>query len=148
VNLPVAPGTGDVAWLETFRGRVPPLVERFAPDVLVTQLGCDTHATDPLAHLALTTYAYDATAAALHELAHESAGGRWVATGGGGYRWAEVVPRAWTIAFAEMAGASLPDELPAAWVERAETQLRGAVPSTLRDLSHRDGEPRGGEPFT
>ena len=28
-------------------------------------------------------------AAVLHELAHSAAGGRWVATGGGGYRWAQ-----------------------------------------------------------
>ena len=50
-------------------------------------------------------------AAILHELAHEAAGGRWVATGGGGYQWARVVPRAWTIAFAEMAEVELADEL-------------------------------------
>ena len=42
----------------------------------------------------------------LHELAHEAAAGRWVATGGGGYQWATVVPRAWTLYFAEMAGAT------------------------------------------
>ncbi|HEY7201929.1 MAG TPA: hypothetical protein VIC57_17035, partial [Candidatus Dormibacteraeota bacterium] len=28
--------------------------------------------------------------------------GRWVATGGGGYAVREVVPRAWTLLFAEM----------------------------------------------
>ena len=33
---------------------------------------------------------------ALHDLAHEVAGGRWVATGGGGYALVDVVPRAWT----------------------------------------------------
>ena len=37
-----------------------------------------------------------------HELAHELCGGRWVALGGGGYAVREVVPRAWTIFFAEM----------------------------------------------
>ena len=71
--------------------------------MLVTQLGCDTHHSDPLAHLQLTTNAYRETAKRLHGLAHEAAGGRWVATGGGGYQWARVVPRAWTIYFAEMA---------------------------------------------
>ncbi len=103
VNLPLPPFTGDDAWLDAFRSVVPPLVRRFAPDVLVTQLGCDTHATDPLAQMLLTTRAYRETAAELHALAHDAAGGRWVATGGGGYQWARVVPRAWTIAFAEMA---------------------------------------------
>jgi acetoin utilization protein AcuC len=108
-------------------------VRAFRPDALVTQLGCDTHATDPLAHLGLTTRAYRKTAVALHELAHDAAGGRWVATGGGGYQWARVVPRAWTIYVTEMCGVAVPDELPRDWVERAESELGGRVPDTLSD---------------
>jgi acetoin utilization protein AcuC len=133
VNAPLPPGTGDDAWLDAFRSIVPPVIRRFRPDVLVTQLGCDTHVTDPLAQLELTTHAYRETARELHGLAHEAAGGRWVATGGGGYEWARVVPRAWTLYFAEMAGAELPDELPEAWIENAETRLRAAVPATLSE---------------
>ena len=137
VNLPLAPGTSDEGWLEAFRTVVPSIVRGFAPDVLVTQLGCDTHASDPLAHLGLTTQAYRQTAALLHELAHDATAGRWVATGGGGYQWATVVPRAWTIYFAEMAGATLPDELPEAWIERAEFELRAEVPATLSEPAAR-----------
>jgi acetoin utilization deacetylase AcuC-like enzyme len=37
-----------------------------------------------------------------HELAHELCDGRWLALGGGGYAVREVVPRAWTLFFAEM----------------------------------------------
>jgi acetoin utilization protein AcuC len=133
VNVPLHPGTGDDAWLEAFREVVPPLVRRWAPDVLVTQLGCDTHATDPLAHLRLTTAAYREAAKLLHELAHEAAGGRWVATGGGGYQWARVVPRAWTLYFAEMADAQLEDHLPESWLEHVEFQLRGEVPVTFSE---------------
>jgi acetoin utilization protein AcuC len=135
VNLPLEPLTGDEGWLEVFREVVPGRVRAFRPDVLVTQLGCDTHATDPLAHLRLTTRAYREAAKILHGLAHEAAGGRWLATGGGGYQWARVVPRAWTIAFAEMAGAldDLPDELPEAWIEEAERRLRAPVPLTLSE---------------
>jgi acetoin utilization protein AcuC len=135
VNVPLPPGTGDEGWLRAFSAIVPPLVRRFRPDVLVTQLGCDTHDTDPLAHLRLTTRAYREAAAMLHALAHEVTSGRWVATGGGGYQWATVVPRAWTIAFAEMAGAAgdLPDALPPAWVAHAEGRLGGPVPETLSE---------------
>ena len=133
INLPLDPGTGDDDWLEAFLHVVPPAVKAFEPDVLVTQLGCDTHASDPLAHLRLTTATYRATARILHELAHEAAAGRWVATGGGGYQWASVVPRAWTIAFAEMAGAELADELPAGWVERASSISGALVPTTLSE---------------
>jgi acetoin utilization protein AcuC len=133
VNVPLHPGTGDEAWLQAFREIVPPLVRRWKPDVLVTQLGCDTHASDPLAHLRLTTAAYRETAKMLHELAHETAGGRWLATGGGGYQFARVVPRAWTLYFAEMAEAELSDALPESWIEHVEFQVRGEVPVTFTE---------------
>lgn len=132
-NVPLSPGTADSGWLAAFREEVVPTVRSFGPDVLVTQLGCDTHESDPLAHLRLTTDTYRVTAELLHELAHGAAAGRWIATGGGGYQWARVVPRAWTIYFSEMAGVSVPDELPAAWIERAEAALGDAVPPTLSD---------------
>ncbi len=133
VNVPLHPGTGDEAWLEAFREVVPPLVRRWKPDVLVTQLGCDTHATDPLAHLRLTTRAYREAAKMLHGLAHDAAGGRWLATGGGGYQWATVVPRAWTLYFAEMVDVELPDHLPESWIEKVEFRLRAEVPATFSE---------------
>ena len=133
VNIPLPPFTGDDLWLRAFQEIVPPLVESWKPEVLVTQLGCDSHHTDPLANLMLTTAAYRRVAGILHDLAHRAAGGRWVATGGGGYQWARVVPRAWTIYFAEMAGADVPDQLPEAWVEAAAAEAGADVPSTLSD---------------
>jgi acetoin utilization protein AcuC len=135
VNVPLEPLTGDDAWLAAFREVVPARVRAFRPDVLVTQLGCDTHVTDPLAHLRLTTRSYREAAKIVHGLAHEVAGGRWVATGGGGYQWARVVPRAWTIWFAEMADSldELPDRLPDGWIEEAERRSGGPVPATLSE---------------
>ncbi len=143
VNVPLPPGTGDRAWLRAFEEVVPPLLRAFRPTVLVTQLGCDTHATDPIAHLRLTTNAYRETARRLHALAHEAAEGRWVATGGGGYQWARVVPRAWTLYFAEMAGAELPDHLPESFIEQVEFQLRAEVPTTFSEdpLPEREPDP-------
>ncbi len=133
INVPLPEFTGDDAWLEAFRTVVPPAVRAFGPDALVTQLGCDTHHLDPLAQMQLTTRAYGEAAEELHALAHDAAGGRWVATGGGGYQWARVVPRAWTIYFAEMAGAKIDDALPEAWIETAELRLRAEVPATLSE---------------
>jgi len=127
VNVPLAPQTSGVVWLEAFDAVVEPLVRAFQPDVLVTQLGCDTHATDPLAHLALTLDDMAAIYARLHTLAHEAADGRWVATGGGGYQLVSVVPRAWTLAFSEMAGSRLPIETPMPWRELVVART-GAVP--------------------
>ena len=135
INVPLPANTGDDAWLEALTTIVPRAVAGFAPDVLVTQLGCDTHATDPLAQLRLTTRSYMEAAAVLHQLAHDAAYGRWVATGGGGYQWARVVPRAWTLYFAEMANATadLPDELPPAWVETASRRAGESVPTMFSE---------------
>jgi acetoin utilization protein AcuC len=133
VNVPLHPGTTDEAWLAAFDAVVPPILRAFGPKVLVTQLGCDTHVTDPLAHLRLTTRAYRETASRLHALAHEVAEGRWIATGGGGYQWATVVPRAWTLYFAEMCGAELPDHLPEGWIEAIEFEIRRECPTSFTD---------------
>lgn len=115
VNVALPPLTGDDAYQEAFDSIVPPLIESFKPSILVTQLGCDTHATDPLAHLALTTRTYRFLANAFHDLAHRVTGGRWLAVGGGGYQIYTVVPRAWTIYAATLAGVPLPERTPEAW---------------------------------
>ena len=133
INVPLPPFTGEGLWLQAFREIAVPLVEAWQPGVLVTQLGCDTHHSDPLANLMLTTRGYRETAKELHDLAHRAAGGKWLAVGGGGYQWASVVPRAWTIYFGEMAGVSLPDEVPPAWREQAVELGGPSVPATLSE---------------
>jgi acetoin utilization protein AcuC len=143
VNVPLPPYASDEGWLTAFREVVPPLVEGWRPDVLVTQLGCDTHHTDPLAHLALSTRAYREAAGILHGLAHGAAGGRWLATGGGGYQWARVVPRAWTIYFAEMAEREIPDEIPESWLELAQAEAGAPVPDRLSEEPPGDGRDSG-----
>lgn len=101
-NLPLEPFTWDEPWLAAFEAVVPPLLREFRPTVLVTQDGCDSHMLDPLAHLQTSTAIWPLVGRRFHELAHELCGGRWVATGGGGYAIEQVVPRAWTLLFAEM----------------------------------------------
>ena len=133
VNVPLPPYTHDDAYKAAFERVVPPLIESFKPDVLFTQLGCDTHATDPLAHLALTTGSYRYLARAFHTLAHGESGGRWIATGGGGYQVYAVVPRAWTIYFAEISGGELPPEVPAAWIDLARSAGAGELPPAFDD---------------
>ncbi len=106
VNIPLPPRTGDECYLWAFREVVPPLLERFDADIVVTQLGVDTHYKDPLAQLTLTTHGQEQLFRILSELAP-----RWLALGGGGYAL-DVVPRAWTIAFGVMSGQTFPDEMP------------------------------------
>lgn len=142
LNVPLAPSTPGSVWLDAFEQVVPPALDAFRPEVIVTQLGCDTHVTDPLAHLALTTDDYVVAARRLHELAHEHADGRWVAMGGGGYQLASVVPRAWTIYFAELIGAELPHEVPWEWLHEAEERCRQRPPSLFLDGPVRLSEDR------
>ncbi len=133
VNIPLLPGTSGEVWLGAFDAVAEPLLRAFAPDVLVTQLGCDTHVHDPLAHLALRVDDQALIASRLHALAHELCEGRWIATGGGGYRPVEVVPRAWTAAFAEMVDEPLPVEVPLLWRDLAASFGRGVAPTTFGD---------------
>ncbi len=104
----------------------------FEPDVIVTQDGADPHHADPLAHLQVTMPSFPRAYRSLHQLAREAAGGRWVALGGGGYTY-DVVPRAWTLLFAEMLDAELDDEIPESWWSAAEELVGAPLPRRLSD---------------
>ncbi len=118
VNVPLQPGTSDSSWLEAVELVVPPLARAFRPTILVSQHGSDSHALDPLAHLRLTTGAMSEAARMLDRLAHEHTGGRWLATGGGGYDVYRVVPRAWSLVWLAQAHADVPPRTPDDWRER------------------------------
>ncbi len=107
VNVPLYPHTGDDTYLWAFQEVVPPLVTAFKPDVLVTQLGIDTHVLDPITHLRLTVQGYTRV---VQELAQLSPG-KWLALGGGGYNIGAVM-RAWTRAYGVMLEHEWPQELP------------------------------------
>jgi acetoin utilization protein AcuC len=114
-NVPLMPLTGEADYLWALEEVVPQLAEAFRPQLLLTQLGADTHYGDPLANLGLTMPAYPRMARILHETADRFSEGRWVATGGGGYQAETVVPRVWTIHFAEMCGR--PELIPREWLD-------------------------------
>ncbi len=118
VNVPLEPFTEDDSYIEVINSLLQPLVTSFAPDLIISQHGCDTHAWDPLTHLKLTLRSIDAQAKLAHQLAHTYCQGRWVAVGGGGYDLYRVVPRAWSMLWAEMSDQKLPEELPEEWVAR------------------------------
>jgi acetoin utilization protein AcuC len=139
VNVALPPGIGDDRWLRAFDAVVPPLLEHFDPEVLVTQHGCDSHFLDPLAHMALSVDAQRTSYEMLHDLAHRYAGGRWVATGGGGYEVVDVVPRAWTHLLAIAAHVPLDPkaETPVGWRDYVAERLGRIGPRHLGD--GRDG---------
>jgi acetoin utilization protein AcuC len=109
VNVPLWPDADDEVFTACFDAVVPPLLEAFGPDFVVTQLGVDSFWRDPLASLNLTTRGFEHALVRLRELCRE----RWIALGGGGYDVLNVA-RAWTLAWAVMRGQEdeLPERLP------------------------------------
>lgn len=125
INVALPPGTDDAGWLRAFHAVVPPALRAFRPEVLVTQCGADTYRHDPLADLRVSVDGQRATYLALRSLADELCGGRWVATGGGGYALIEGVPRAWAHLLATVTGEALPPETltTKAWRDLAQQRL-------------------------
>ena len=135
VNVALRAGTGDAGWLRAFDAIVPPLLTAFRPEILVSQHGCDSHFLDPLAHLELSIDGQRRAHAALHKLAHETAGGRWLLTGGGGYELVQVVPRTWTHLISEAAGRPLDPqrETPPEWREYTRARTDISAPERMTD---------------
>lgn len=136
VNVALPAGTGDEGWLRAFHAVVPELLADFAPQVLVSQHGADTHVEDPLAHLAVSLDAQRAVQAACHDLAHECAeGGRWLALGGGGYAVTDVVPRSWTHLVGIAAHRPVAPEtvLPSSWRDEVYARTRCVAPGRMTD---------------
>ncbi len=134
-NVALPAGTGDAGWLRAFYAIVPPLVRQFRPQVLVSQHGCDSHRLDPLAHFDLSVDAMHVAYIAMHQLAHETAAGRWVLVGGGGYALVQVVPRAWTHLLAEAADRPVDPgaPIPQAWREYAQARTGEPAPEWMTD---------------
>jgi len=137
VNVPLEPGTGERPWLAAVEAILPEVAAAFGPDLIVSQHGADAHAWDPLAHLRVTTTAMGEAARLVDRVAHRYAGGRWLATGGGGYDVYRVVPRSWSLVWLAGAHQATPAFTPIAWRERwAADGLRygqSPLPSRFED---------------
>lgn len=132
-NVPFSPHSDDLIFEQAFRRIVLPLLGAFSPDVLVTQMGVDALRTDPLTRLEFTTGALEFAVKSFLGM-----GIPWVAIGGGGYDKINVA-RAWTLIWAAMIGAQVPDRLPPGFVEMASRL--GHPVDRLRDqprLAHPD----------
>jgi acetoin utilization protein AcuC len=132
-NLPLEAYTEDDSFLECLISSLTPLLLKFKPDLIISQHGCDAHRLDPLAHLATTTRVFREIPKFIHELAHEVCEGRLVAVGGGGYDIWRVVPRAWTLLWAELSEHPLPDKLPSIWREKWESHSPFSLPDRFID---------------
>ncbi|MBU7047475.1 MAG: acetoin utilization protein AcuC [Theionarchaea archaeon] len=98
VNVPLYPFTADDVYIESFQEVVPPLIEAFAPDMIVAQIGADTNTDDPLSDLRLSIRGYLTVIEIIRGLHRKH-----LILGGGGYNL-EVVPKAWSMAMAVLLG--------------------------------------------
>lgn len=120
VNVALPAGTGDSQWLRAYHAVVPDVIEAFRPQFLISQHGCDSHAEDPLTHLMLSVDGQRTVASSIHRMAHRVVHGNWIAVGGGGYEWVDVVPRTWAHLIGE--------------ATHQPVDPRTEIPSTYRDL--------------
>jgi acetoin utilization protein AcuC len=104
LNVPLLPGAGDAELLAALDEKVVPALTEFGPDVIVAQLGADSHAGDPLAHLDVSVDGFLDAVGRIRAAADELCEGRLAAVGGGGYQPYDVVPRMWAGALAVLLG--------------------------------------------
>jgi acetoin utilization protein AcuC len=135
VNISLRAGTCDDGWLRAFDAVVPEVLAAFKPQIIVSQQGCDSHRDDPLANLRLTLEGQRASYLRIHELAHELCDGRWIALGGGGYDWIDVVPLAWAHLTAIAAGSPIPTDtrIPEDWRTLVKAALGREAPTVMGD---------------
>jgi len=100
LNIPLAPGAGDNEFFAAWEKAMEHL-RRHRPEFILLQAGADSLAGDPLAHLRFTPEAHGHAARSLVALAEESARGRLMVFGGGGYDLRNLAA-AWTRVLAEL----------------------------------------------
>ncbi len=103
VNVPLPPLTYDEAYLMAFQRVVLPLMEAYAPDVIVLELGMDTLAGDPLTHLRMTNNIVVEILEPLLQF-HRPL----LVAGGGGYHVENTV-RGWALAWRACCGEEVDD---------------------------------------
>jgi acetoin utilization protein AcuC len=141
VNVALPPGTGDEGWLRAYQAVVPTVVRAFNPQVVVSQHGCDCHYADPLAHLTVSMDAIAVACGWVADLADDTAEGRWVSLGGGGYELVDVVPRAWAHLIGVVTGRPVDPAtpVPLSWREHVLEVYGRETPELMGD--------RGGRPI-
>lgn len=102
LNIPMAPGDGDRQFLGAWE-RVLSHLRPHRPELVLLQAGADSLAGDPLAHLRFSPAAHAHAAKTLMGLAEETAKGRLMVFGGGGYDLRNLAG-AWTGVLAELIG--------------------------------------------
>jgi acetoin utilization deacetylase AcuC-like enzyme len=85
VNVPLAAGGGDAIYASAFERVVLPVVESFAPELVLVSAGFDASARDPLAQMELSPNAFGWMARELARVSAATAKGRMALVLEGGY---------------------------------------------------------------
>jgi acetoin utilization deacetylase AcuC-like enzyme len=90
VNIPLPAGAGDPVIASAFERVVLPVLEAYAPELVLVSSGFDASSRDPLAQLELSAGAFGWMAAQLARVADKSARGRLALVLEGGYDLASI----------------------------------------------------------
>ena len=90
INLPLPPGAGHAAYLETMQRIVLPALDRFSPDLIVVACGYDAAAFDPLSRMLATAETFRVMTRQVMQAADRLCDGRLVLVHEGGYSEAYV----------------------------------------------------------
>lgn len=85
LNAPLEAGATDGDYEQVFREIIVPVLDQFAPELILISAGFDAHERDPLAHMRLSAAGYAALNGQLAEAADRNCDGRLVAVTEGGY---------------------------------------------------------------
>ena len=85
MNIPLEAGAGDADYRLAFDQAVIPILDAFAPEVLLISAGYDAHDRDPLGGMRVSTEGYTEMTRQLRVLADRRCDGRLVVVTEGGY---------------------------------------------------------------
>jgi acetoin utilization protein AcuC len=113
VNIPLLPGTGDLAYEYVLDTIFAPLAEEFHPELIMMVDGCDTHFGDRITNMGLTLEGIYMIADKVRQTANRVCQGKVVAFDGSGYDPMGILfPRGWLASICGLTGIEVDLEEP------------------------------------
>jgi len=105
VNVPLLPGTGDIAYQHVLDTIFVPLAEEFQPQVIIMVDGSDTHFMDQITRMGLTLKGIYKIADKVRETADRACQGKVISFAGSGYDPQGILfPRGWLASICGLTG--------------------------------------------
>jgi acetoin utilization deacetylase AcuC-like enzyme len=130
VNVPLPAGTGDTGYAQVYERIVWPVVQRFAPELIIVSAGFDAHWDDPLANMKLSLEGYDHLTRNLIAMANEVCGGKIVFILEGGYNLTSLSHGILNVAHALLGDSQVVDPLGSA--TGAETDISAHIEQIIK----------------